>query len=295
MQCRMLPCLAVVALLGLSKATISQAADGSGNEVFRIASKDGTPIAVECAGTGPTLLIVHGGIGDRARWTPMLSLFSAHFRACAMDRRGHGESGDNPGDYGLHKEAEDVAAVVDAQAGPVFVLGHSYGGVAALEAAFLTRNIARLVLYEPPVMDRTGPETIAGIEDLVRRGRRADAVALFLRDVVKLSPGEIESMKTRPAWKAQVAGIDAHPRQMRALAAYRYDPERVATIAVPTLLLVGGNTRSPQLKAAIDSLAKSLPDARAAVLEGQEHNAMDPGGRQKLAEVVAGFLVAPPQ
>jgi Alpha/beta hydrolase family len=101
-------------------------------QMLRVVSKDGTLVAVECAGAGPTLLIVHGGIGNRTRWTPMFPLLASHFTVCAMDRRGHGLSGDSP-DYSLQKEAEDVASVVDSRPGAVFVLGHSYGGVAALE------------------------------------------------------------------------------------------------------------------------------------------------------------------
>ena len=63
-----------------------------------------------------------------------------------MDRRGHGES--QPGEnYTLRKESEDVAAVVNSRRGPVFVLGHSIGGVFALEAALLTNKIAKLALY----------------------------------------------------------------------------------------------------------------------------------------------------
>ena len=89
----------------------------------RVASADGTLIAVECAGSGPTLIIVHGGIGDRTRWTPLFGLLSSRLTVCAMDRRSHGLSGDSP-DYSLQKEAEDVAAVVNSREGTVFVLGH---------------------------------------------------------------------------------------------------------------------------------------------------------------------------
>jgi len=49
---------------------------------------------VEREGSGPTLLIVHGGLGDRTRWTPLFPLLSSHFTVCAMDRRG--ASGDSP-------------------------------------------------------------------------------------------------------------------------------------------------------------------------------------------------------
>jgi pimeloyl-ACP methyl ester carboxylesterase len=60
----------------------------------------------------------------------MFPLLASKFTTCAMDRRGRGASGDSP-EYSLSKEAEDVAAVVNSRPGPVFVFGHSYGGVAA--------------------------------------------------------------------------------------------------------------------------------------------------------------------
>jgi pimeloyl-ACP methyl ester carboxylesterase len=58
---------------------------------------------------------------------------------------------------------EDVAAVVDSRPGPVFLLGHSYGGVAALEAAFLTR-------IDLAVVQR--------IEALIQAGQGEPAVAI---------------------------------------------------------------------------------------------------------------------
>jgi pimeloyl-ACP methyl ester carboxylesterase len=86
--------------------------------ISTVASADGTPIAVECAGAGPSLVIVHGGTGDRTRWTPLFPLLESKFRVCAMDRRAHGASGDTL-PYSLQKEVEDVVAVVAAQPGPV--------------------------------------------------------------------------------------------------------------------------------------------------------------------------------
>src|SRR5260370_35449808 len=113
-----------------------------------VRSKDGTLIAVECAGAGPSLVIVHGGTGDRSRWTPLFPPFASRFRVCAMDRRGHGASGDSP-HYSLQREAEDVAAAVNSPPGTVFLLCHSYGGVCAREVDILTRKTSHLVLDEP--------------------------------------------------------------------------------------------------------------------------------------------------
>ena len=72
-----------------------------------------------------------------------------------------GGSGDADS-YEIRHEFADVTAVVDAAAearrAPVDLLGHSYGGICALEVTRLSKNVRRLVLYEPPVMlDPTAP------------------------------------------------------------------------------------------------------------------------------------------
>ena len=119
-----------------------------------VASKDGTPIAYWRSGEGPPLVLVHGTTADHSRWAPVLPAFEQHFSACAIDRRGRGGSGDSD-EYAIEREFEDVAAVVDSLGEPAFLIGHSYGAVCALEAALLTRNVRKLVLYEPPI-DVTG-------------------------------------------------------------------------------------------------------------------------------------------
>lgn len=268
--------------------------DSPPSKTLRVASQDGTPIAVECAGAGPTLVIVHGGIGDRTRWTPMFPLLSPYFTVCAMDRRGHGLSGDSP-NYSLRKEAEDVASVVDSRPGTVFVLGHSYGGVAALEAMFLTKRVAKLILYEPPVQEPVERDLdVAGkMERLIKAGAREDATTLFLTDVVQLSPAELARMKARPAWAELVSVIDAQVRQMHALAAYQFKAERMSAVRQPTLLLIGSETTSPYLKQSTNSLKASLPHATRVVLQGQQHNAMDTG-RDVLARAIIDFLLGTP-
>ncbi len=71
---------------------------------------------------------------------------------------------------------------------------------------------------------------------------------------------------------------------------YRFDPKRMTTLKVPTLLLTGSKTASPDLKRAIDVLITTLPNRSLFAFEGQEHNAMDyiP---QQFAEVVTKFLL----
>ncbi len=259
------------------------------SSIVSLQSKDGTSIAAECAGTGPSLVIVHGGIGDRTRWKPLFPLFATHFTVCAMDRRGHGASGDTA-DYSLQKGAEDVAAVVKSRPGPVFVLGHSIGGVCALEAAFLTDQIAKLVLYEPALQGRNHSAVATKMESMIRAGEQEQALVTFLQEIVMISPSELTRMKGQPSWPDRVAGIGKQIREIRALDAYHFDAKRVSSLKIPTLILTGSQTASPDLKRAINSLMDCLPNRSLVVFQGQEHNAMDMIP-QEFAETVTKFLL----
>lgn len=168
--------LIVPGIAALGSDFVSQA----DTRVQWVKSKDSTPIAVECAGAGPTLVIVHGGIGDHTRWKPLFPFLAPRFRVCAMDRRGHGMSGDSH-DYALQRETEDVAAVVNSQPSPIFLLGHSYGGICALEATFLTDKISKLVLYEPPLQERNRSVLAARMEGMIQQGQRGQALVMFCK------------------------------------------------------------------------------------------------------------------
>jgi pimeloyl-ACP methyl ester carboxylesterase len=109
---------------------------------------------------------------------------------------------------------------------------------------------------------------------------------------VMISPAEIAAMKSRPSWPGLLASVETSIRQDRALGAYRFDLTRMAGVQIPTLLLSGSDTVSPQLKLAIDSLRQSLPHTEVVVFQGQQHNAMDTIPQQ-FAETVLRFLLAP--
>lgn len=117
-----------------------------------VTSADGVRIGLLTAGSGPTLLLVHGGMGTISSWQRIWEPLAAHRCVTAMDRRGRGTSGDAD-IYSLSSEYADVAAVAAAmaseQGGPVDVVGHSIGATCVLGAAAGGAQFRRIVLYEP--------------------------------------------------------------------------------------------------------------------------------------------------
>ncbi len=131
-----------------------------------VTSFDGTPIAYWRSGEGPPFVLVHGAAADHGRWAPVLPAFEQRLTVYAIDRRGRGGSGDSD-DYAIEQEFEDVVAVVDSIGEPTILLGHSYGALCALEAALLSRNVRKLVLYEPLMIGSDSSATFEEAEKAV--------------------------------------------------------------------------------------------------------------------------------
>jgi pimeloyl-ACP methyl ester carboxylesterase len=223
----------------------------------------------------------------------VLNLFESHVTTCAMDRRGRGGSGDTE-PYALEREFEDVAAVVDAAADeagePVDLFGHSHGASCALEAAVLTSSVRRLVLYEPPltVWPDHASETLEQLEKLLAEGRREEVVETFFREIARASDDDLKVLKSLPAWQSRVAAAHTIVREEQVGLEYRFDASRFTALDVPTLLLMG--SESPEfLRTSSAAAAEAVANSEIAVLQGQQHVAMDTAP-QLLADTVLSFL-----
>jgi pimeloyl-ACP methyl ester carboxylesterase len=258
-------------------------------------SRDGTPIAYWRSGSGPPLVLIHGATADHQRWATVLPKLEPYFTLLAVDRRGRGNSGDHP-EYSVLREAEDVAAVVEAEAEAtgrlVDLLGHSIGGLYCLEAALLTDKIRRLILYEPAVPPGDPPvpeETLNRMLAKIDQGDSEGALEIMFREVVHMPEEEFDMYRQLPAWPSRVKNAPILPRELQHQAAYTFDGARFANMTTPTLLLTGGD--SPAFTRDVDEmLLAALPDVRVVVLPGQQHIAMDTNPAL-FAREVRGFLL----
>ena len=256
-----------------------------------VRSPDGTEIAVWRSGDGPPLVLVHGATADHSRWAPVLPALSERFTVWTMDRRGRGASGD-AADYTLEREYQDVAAVIERAGNDVDVIGHSYGGLCALEATLITDRIRKLVLYEPPLgFVRSEPQVAQRLQSLLETDERDELLAVFLAEVAGLPADQIELMRSLPAWEARLAAAGTIPREERANNEYTFEPSRFADVHVPTLFLQGGDSAEAFRRAGRAAQA-ALPDCRVVVMPGQRHVAMDTGTDLFTAEVLS-FLGLP--
>ena len=247
-------------------------------EVNSVVSADGTVVGFEREGSGPPLVLVHGGTADRSRWAPVRAELSAAFSLYLVDRRGRGLSTRETADYAIGREGEDIVAVLDAIGDPAFVVGHSYGALVSIEAALRSSSIARLLLYEPaaatpghvPVEERV----LDAFEATLGSGDRDAALELFFSEVVGVPKEAIDNMRGTPIWQARLAAIHTALREGRAANAFSLDPDRLRALRVPTTILMGD--QSPAwLRSAAEHAHQAIGGSDLVVLEGQGHMAID--------------------
>ena len=229
----------------------------------------GTTVAVDEAGDGPALVLVHSGTGDRTEWelvTPQLP----GRRIIRPDLRGFGESpiGSSPFSHG-----EDVLAVMDALGVQTATLaGASFGGLVALEAATLApERFPALVLLAPALDEHDWSAEAETFGEAEEAALAAGDLDLATRLNVALWAGRLE-----PELQARVAATQRRAFQLQSHAeAEARDPDppvaaRLDCLPMPVRILVG-DADLPDFPAIAERLARELPDARLEVLPGAGH------------------------
>ncbi|MCC7146693.1 MAG: alpha/beta fold hydrolase [Phycisphaeraceae bacterium] len=109
----------------------------------------GTLAVEDSQGRGMPLVFLHGSGCDLADWDPVIAALPASQRTIRMDFRGHGQSSVPKAVFTITDLADDVLALADHLRIPRFVLvGHSLGGMVAMELARRSGRAAGLVLLE---------------------------------------------------------------------------------------------------------------------------------------------------
>jgi proline iminopeptidase len=106
-------------------------------------------MAGSVAGAGPTLLLLHGGPG-MTDYLDLLEPELAGWRTVRYQQRGLPPS-TAEGPFTVERNVADAVAVLsELRTGPVFVLGHSWGGFLALQLAVARPDLVTgLVIVDP--------------------------------------------------------------------------------------------------------------------------------------------------
>src|SRR5258706_13298765 len=115
-----------------------------------VVSQDGAKISYLTLGSGPSVLVIPGALSIAAGYVPFARGLAGRFTVHVVERRGRGLSSPQGADYSIRKECEDILAL-QRETGASALVGHSYGGLVALEVARNNPSFTKVAVYEPAV------------------------------------------------------------------------------------------------------------------------------------------------
>ena len=264
-----------------------------------IVSRGSAQLAYDVTGRGPELLLLHAGVTDSRSWGPLRERIGADHRIAAYDRRGYGDTVATPEP---HDPVHDAIAVLDA-AGieRATLVGASRGGRLAIDLALQRPDrVTGLVLIGAGVGGAPQLD-IAVFADAVRALEAAYVDAEESGDPDELN--RVEAHAWLDGWSAREGRVRGWTRDlflaMNGLhieLAGQAGPEiggvpdawnRVATISVPALVLVGAHDDTEI--AASQHLGATIPGARLEILDGTGH-LPHLEGHGRCLDLIAEFL-----
>lgn len=227
----------------------------------------------EVTGSGPAIVLVHGGMADLAMWDGQVEALAQNHLVIRYDIRGFGRS---PAPTGPFSPAADLLALLDELGVErAHVLGGSLGGAIAIDVALShPERVASLVLPEPAVAGWPYSEDVmrsmAPVMTALQAGDRDAAVAAFLETPAFAyakahHPQVFETI--RAMTKRNFGGLMAQ-QQMRF-----EEPAALGLlgrISVPTLVLVS-EAAGLDAERIADRIQAAVPDAKRVSIEDSGH------------------------
>jgi pimeloyl-ACP methyl ester carboxylesterase len=240
---------------------------------LQTATVDGINIAYQRAGSGPTLVLLHGFICDSRAWDPQIEDLSRDFDVIAWDAPGCGQSDDAGEHFSMTQNADCLAGLLTAlEVGPAHIGGLSWGGTCALEFYRRHPQRVRSLILADAYAGWTGSLGREAAEQRLARCLReselpaADWIPQWVPDA--FSSGASKSLLD------EYAGImsDFHPVGFRAMSrnvASDFN-EVLGTIEAPTLLIWGDEDKRSPVSCGED-MRKRIPGSRLLVVPGAGH------------------------
>lgn len=226
----------------------------------------------------PTVILLHSGGFTSRQWRRLRELLAPQFNVFAPDFLGYGSQGQWPDGepFHFHRDIELIEALVR---GPVHLVGHSYGGLIALQLAIRRPDgVQSIAVYEPVAMgvlrapeDEDALRALRALRRVWQPGDTNGVDEEWLREFVDWWNGsgawDRLPEETRGAFRA--VGWKLF-QEVITLTADTTSRETYATIAAPTLLLTGETSPLTERRV-VERLGESLPRATVRSLPGVGH------------------------
>ena len=216
---------------------------------------DGARIWYASYGSGPPVILLHGGLGNSGNWGYQVpALVAAGYRAVVIDSRGHGRSTRDERPYSYELMASDVSAVMDVlHLQTAAFVGWSDGACIALVLASSAPARAAGVFFFACNMDPSGTRETIDVTPILGR-----CISRHTQDYAQLSatPDQFERL-------SDAVGIMQRTQP-------NYSANDLACISVPVTIVQSEHDEFIKREHA-EYLARSIPGAQLVILDAVSH------------------------
>ena len=267
--------LIAAALLALSDTMPAQK---SAPPPTGIANVNGTRLYYETTGSGPPVVLLHGGNLDSRMWDDQMPFLAKSFTVTRYDIRPYGQSASVEKGF---SSVDDLVALMDfLDIKRASLVGLSLGGRIAIDVALAHPDrVDKLVLIGPGLTGFPMNQKDEAVQAMIARAKSGDAQGAM--DLWLQHPMMAPAM-ARPALAARIRPIAMdNARIWTNLVGERVpNPpaiKRLAEIRAPTLVIVGERD-VPDIQQIVKLLAAGVRGARTEVVPGAAHmpNMEDP-------------------
>lgn len=253
----------------------------SNQRTHYVTTTDGVTIGGTVHGQGPSLVFLHGMLGDGdLDWGPLAGHLIDRFTCHLPSQRGRGLCGDHP-DLSYGRQVEDFLTYIDSIEQPTGLVGWSGGVWPALHAAAQSNAVAAVAAIEPEsvgLADEQQQMTFGGaIEraaELATRGELTAAVRPLAEFV--FDDEEIATLEDAGYLKATGRYIPNLLNFIQQLMEYEGptadDPAVLGDVSAPVMVLQGSDTK-PLAATSARHVAEHVSGARIQGVPGAGHAA----------------------
>lgn len=241
----------------------------------------GKKVAYKDVGQGIPVVLVHCSNANHREWSFLIDKLQGRYRLLAPDLLGYGDSDRWPPDepFDPYTDVNVIQDLLTELNEPVHLVGHSYGGVLALEVARQGKHqIKSLTLIEPVVFQLL--DLANKREDWARIEKMAKAIISAIKEnkPAKAARAFMPYWMGRVSWwfmprkmkEVIIDGMAKVAREFEIIHNVDIKLEDYESINIPVRLIVGTSTPRPA-RTLISILEKLLPNANTREIKGAGH------------------------
>lgn len=232
------------------------------------------------SGSGPVLLFLPGSFGTGAGWKAVIGHLGSGYRIVTTSLLGYGATPETrpDGNATMAQQVDLIDRIIDRIGTSPHIVGHSYGGLAALAHALTGRRApASLLLVEANPLG-----LLRASGDLAHYASFDSMTRSYFADVAR---GDTEAARRVIDFYGGAGTFEAMPERVRSYivatttvnvrdwtSGIPFEPttERLQLIAIPTTVVRGG-LGHPAMHRIAELLHDAIPQSRLITIDGGSH------------------------